>query len=386
MLRAGVGVSTRLQGQSAAREAIEQAAAGLEGDTPAAAVVVATAAWGHEALAELIGHADDELACEAWVGGTVDGLLAPDRELVHEPAVGVLLIAGLEAEAFLCEGLAGEEARAGGEIAAHAHPAPGPEDLVLAFADSLDLAAGPLAAGLAEHTAPAAVVGLGASEPAGGGGPLVWSAGQIASSACAALLLRAPSPPRIALTQGSRARGPASRVTRSRGTWVLGLDGRPALDVYREALPASLRDESERVLPGILAALEPDSPGPARIRNLVGLDRRTGGIALPEPVPEGARLGFVSLDAAAARADLARCLEEEVGAGGAFGVYLSCRSRGATLFDHEGLEGAYLAGHLGQTPVLGMMAAYQLASRTSPAPDGVDLHTYAGVLALVGTG
>ncbi|MBW2271210.1 MAG: FIST C-terminal domain-containing protein [Deltaproteobacteria bacterium] len=376
MIAAGLGYSTRMQVAASAEEAADRAMASLGGREPAAALVMATAAWGAGKLSELIGDVARRIDCPALAGATVDGMLIGRFEVSRVPALAVLVLAGVEAEAVLCEPLPGDEAGVAGAVAARLRGAVRAHDLVVAFADALALSPQRLLAGFARDLPGLALVGLGASEPAGDE-PRVWVGDEIGRRACATLVVRPLQAPRIHVTTGCRTRGRERRVTRSSGSWVLGLDGRRALEVLRAVQPVEGRPLTRELLV-CLASGEPDRP--PVLRNIVGVDERRGGFALPEPVPVDARIAFSIPDPAFARRDLREQAAAAARPGTALALHLSCQTRGATLFGAPGAEGGILADALGDVPLLGLMGAYQLA----PAGRGVgQLHTYSGVLTLL---
>ena len=132
-----------------------------------------------------------------------------------------------------------------------------------------------------------------------------------------------------------------------------------------------LRTQRSRWPPGI--------PEAEKERAREGLDASRGAFALATPVAAGDRIRLVRADSRVARENLRADLEGLPSGRSGLGLYFSCPSRGARLFEHEGLESGYLAGALGPAPLLGMMGAFQLA----PDPRGAAplLHTYSGVLA-----
>ena len=352
---------------------------GLGGTPVDALVVAATAALGGRALAELVERAAGLLDGAAWAGAGCQGLLLGDREIVGLPGLAVVAFSGVRAEAFHCEALAGREAEVGEEIAGQISGEPAPEDLLVVFADSLNLAPAPLLRGLAGVAGSAAVVGLGASELPGDG-PRTWAGGPPAEAGLSGLWLRAPTAPRLSVTDGSRALGEEMEVTQVRGHWVLGLDGGPALKRLEAAAGDPGREFPAR---GVVARIrkpgDASAPGAHVLRNLTGFDPDRGGFALALPPEPGDRLDFVRLDSVAARDDLAASLAGLDSGPAGLGLYFSCHSRGERLFEHPGLESGYLARALRGAPLLGMMGAFQLA----PDPRGGELllHTYAGVLA-----
>ena len=358
---------------------MEAALAGLAGESPDAVVVAATAALGSRVLSGLLERSARLLDGGAWLGASAEGLLMADGEIVGMPGFAVAALSGVDAEFFSCEKLAGREAEAADEIASQLAAPPEADDLLVVFADSLELASEPFLRALGEAAGPARVIGLGASELPGDS-PRLWGAGDFIESGCCGLRLRVPRPPEIVVTNGARPLGEEMEVTGVRGGWVLRLDGEPALPRLFAAAGVS---PGESLAPGVLVRIRKpgagEAAGSAVVRNLTGFDPDREAFALPVPAIRGDRLCFVRLDSMAAREDLGACLEG-IGQGRpGLGLYFSCHSRGARLFEHSGLESGYLARALGAAPLLGMMGAFQFA----PDPGGGHplLHTYSGVLA-----
>ena len=76
------------------------------------------------------------------------------------------------------------------------------------------------------------------------------------------MVLRASRPPRIGVTQACRPITELLRVTRTQGHWILGLDGRPALDVYREVAREPLPTDLRRAAAFLLVAIPRDAAIP----------------------------------------------------------------------------------------------------------------------------
>lgn len=381
MIRSGVGLSTlsagKESGQEAASRALESAGLGRA----EAALLFATPRAPQE-LERLLGSASDVLGTEAVVGSTAQGVLAGASDAEAEPAVAILALAGLPAEAFLLPSLRGHESGAGAEILARIGGPTSRRDLVLLFPDPTALSLRPLLASLPEALAPAVVVGAGAAATPGGGS-LQWRGPELASSALAGIVLRGASEPGVRVTQACRPVTGLLAVTRASGHWIEAIDGRPALDVYREAargpLAADLRRASSFVMVAIPAAGEESlARGRYRVRNVVGFAEPRGAFAVPEPVGRGQEIAFVLRDPEGARDDLRALCEALRGATASAAFYLSCCGRGRQLFGVAGLESGYLAGAL-RAPLVGMQGPCQIA----PLAGRPELLTYAGVLALV---
>ncbi|MBW2420979.1 MAG: hypothetical protein JRH19_20735, partial [Deltaproteobacteria bacterium] len=257
MTRAGIGISTALDPEAAGRRASEEALeeAGLE--RAAGALLLATAAHG-AALERAVAVAAESLGTDAVVGGAVEGLLAGGRFVEGNPGIALLALGGgaggPSVEGLLLRDLVGAEEQAGEEILSHVGAAPTAGDLLVLFADSHALLAQPLLASVEAALAPALVVGLGAS-PIPGAGPLVWGQGEVAGAALAALFVRGAGPAWAGIGHACRPVSGELRVTRARGNWVLGLKGRPALDVYLEIAGESGANECAADGQDMLAAL-----------------------------------------------------------------------------------------------------------------------------------
>jgi small ligand-binding sensory domain FIST len=173
-------------------------------------------------------------------------------------------------------------------------------------------------------------------------------------------------------------------VTRAEGHWVQSLDGRPALDVYRETARGPLARDLRRALGFVLAAV-PRVPGAALepatpvVRCVAGIAEGRRAFVLPEPVVRGQQIAFVLRDADGAREDLRALLARLGSPRPACGLYLDCRERGAALFGVSGLEAAYLERELPGVPVLGLRGSCEIG----PVGGQPALLTHAAVLALL---
>jgi len=376
MTRAGLGISTLLDPEAAAEEACRLALAHLGGGEIAVALVVASTAHG-TSVSKVAAQSSSVLDSQAVVGGAVEGIVAPGVEVSSNPAVMVLAVSGVEAAPFLVRDLQGESGRAGEEIAARVGGDLGLDDLVVVMPDSLGLSAPQLVAGFSEHLRPATVVGAAAAHTPRGSSVL-WHDREVSSDGVAGFVLRGVGQ-RLTIAQASRAVTPVLSVTRARGNWVFGLDGRPALDVYFEAARSAGADAG---LPPLLVGLCGRNASSAlQVRNVVGLDRKRGAFSVPEPMSSGERLAFVRLDAGAARDGFVEQLHGLREPPPVFGLYFNCRARGASLFGEAGVEAKCLANAFSDLPIAGLVAPFQLApGRRGEAPVVL---TYAAALALI---
>lgn len=380
MLRAGAGLSTAREARAAAVEAAEAALAGAGGRTDAA-LLFATPGYGDD-LPGLVNATVDCLGTEAVVGASAHGVLACGREAEGGAAVSVMALAGVESHPFLLADLQGDEAVAGEEIAACLGGDPRPEDLVVLLPDPRVLQAGPLLEGARRALAPASIVGAGAADPTAHRS-LQWSGTKLATGSLAGIVIRGTRPPRIGVTQACRPATGWLTVTRAEGHWLLELDGRPALEVYREVARAPLAADLRRAAAFLLVALPCDSEGSLRpgsylVRNVMGFAGERNAFAIPVQPKPGDRIALAIREPEAAREDL-KAMLANLGGPPALGLYFDCCARGESFFGIAGLEAAYLEQAFGAAAIAGMFGSCEIG----PIGGSTELLTYTGVLALL---
>jgi len=381
VISAGSGISSEARGEAAAEAAVAAALAAASLERAEAALLFATASYG-SSLPTMVEAAVAALGTEAVVGSTAHGVMSGGREEEGQ-GVGVLVLGGMEAHPFLVPELRRNGAAAGAEIVHAVGRPPDERDLVLLLPDAAGADLAGLVAAVRAAVAPATIVGAGAAQPLEAPS-LQWWGRELAAGALAGLVLRGDAPPRIGVTQSCRPVSDLMTVTRAEGNWIVELDGRPALDVYREVARGPLAADLRRAAAFVLVALPKDAKDPLRpggylVRHVVGFAERRRAFALPEAVVRGGNLAFVLRDAAAAREDMKSMLVSLGERPPAFGIYLDCCARGVSLFGIPGLEAAYLEGAFAARPILGMLGSCEIG----PIGGTAELLTYTGVLALI---
>jgi small ligand-binding sensory domain FIST len=335
-------------------------------------------------LPELLEVATGALGSDAVVGTTAHGVLAPDREHAEDVALVVLAVSGIEAHPFLIPDLAGREEALAEEVAARLGAGGREEDLVVLFPDPRTLDLGALLEELGAAIGDAQIVGAGSADPLSGV-PLQFAGREVVSGGVAGIALRGQRPARIGVTQACRPATDLLTVTRCRGHWVLELDGRPALEVYREVARGPLAEDLGRAAAFLLVALpiERESPalGPGSylVRHVIGFDKKENAFAIPEIPRPGQRIALAQREPEAAREDLKAMLGGLAGGSPAFGLYLDCCARAMPFFGIPGLEAAYLARAFEGVPIAGMLGSCEIG----PIGRSTQLLTYTGVLALI---
>lgn len=181
------------------------------------------------------------------------------------------------------------------------------------------------------------------------------------------------------LTQGCTPTEPIHEITDAEGNLIYRIDGRPALEVFRQAVPESLREDLRRATQVVLAGLpiRGRDAGDFVVRHVVALDPRSGVIAINEPVERGQSLRWCRRDSSAAIQDMRRMLAaiREQADGRARGaLYFSCLARGSNAFEADDTEVALIREALGEIPLAGFFCSGEISHDR--------LYAYTGVLTL----
>ena len=187
-------------------------------------------------------------------------------------------------------------------------------------------------------------------------------------------------PVAAALTQGCSPIGEIHRITSCEQNILIEIDGKPALDVFKEDIGEILARDLSKVAGYIFAALpvSGSDTGDYLVRNLTGIDPEQGLLAIGEYVEPGDHIMFCRRDHDSAVEDMRRMLGDlRKRAGNApirGGLYYSCCARGPNQFGENSEELALIAEELGDFPLVGFFANGEISNNR--------LYGYTGVLTL----
>lgn len=181
------------------------------------------------------------------------------------------------------------------------------------------------------------------------------------------------------LTQGCSPIGPRHTITDVQQNVLISLDGRAALDVFKEDVGdrawRDLAQTGESLFAGL--PVRGDDDGDYLVRNLVGIDPVHKLVAIGDAPEEGGKIMFCRRDNESAIEDMERMLESmKSGLYGQprGGVYYSCIGRGASLFGDESEELKMIRDALGDFPLVGFFCNGEISHNR--------LYGYTGVLTL----
>ena len=339
---------------SSLKDAVAECAAAIEAEfvAPGADLVVVFAsphyAAEFDAVPELVSkHVGDGLL----IGCSGGGVIGAGREVEHRPglAIAVAHLPGVELGSFhidndslpdadsppdAWEELVGTRAEA--------------EPQFILLADPFSIAAESLLMGL-DYAFPKSVkiggLASGGQQP---GGNALYLAGEVIRSGVVGVSLHGAIAVDTVVAQGCRPIGQPMQVTSCSQNVLVELDGRNSMEVLRSLFEGL--SERDRELAGhslfLGVVMDPfkDSPqlGDYLIRNIVGMDRARGGLAIGEVLKEGQTVQFHLRDAETSAQDLDALLSryasehpiyEDTGA-----LLFQCLGRGSYLYgrpDHD---------------------------------------------------
>lgn len=324
-------------------------------------------------LEDVLDYLREQSGVAHWVGTVGIGICATGREYYDERAMAVL-IGEFSADSFRLFGgvsadLEGFVEANGAWIRQH-HPY-----FAIVHGDPRNTATEDLLTALAAELDPGFLVGGLTSSR----GPHYQVADGLEQGGMSGVLFSPEVPVTTRLTQGCSPIGPRRDITQCEGNILVELDGRKALEVFKEDIGDVLARDLNRTAGYIFAGLpvSGSDTGDYRVRNLMGIDANNGLVAIGERVQRGDSVMFCRRDAQTAREDLVRMLHEiRRGLSGPprGGVYYSCLGRGIGLFGPDSAELKLVRDMLGEFPLVGFYANGEISHQR--------LYGYTGVLTL----
>lgn len=332
-----------------------------------------------------------ETGAPVLVGCSGVGVIGPGRELERVPALAMLHLAlpgGAVRAARFTQGMV-ETCR--GPAAWHRALGSGPGEVNgwLVFADPFQLDAEALLAGLGEAYLGTPIVG-GLASP----GPLdrrtwVFLNGEVYADGGVGLGIGGAYGLVPLVSQGCEPIGEAWTITGVQDHWIETISNRPAVDVLVEtlrALPEEVQPRAQQNLVVGIAANEYRHEfvrGDFLVRNLIGLDRGSGAIAIGAVPRLGQTIQFQMRDAATADLDLSLMLDDLrprlADRQPIAGVLCSCNGRGAGLFGTSHHDASAIGRKLGPLPVAGLFCAGEIG----PVGGTAHLHGFTASLGLI---
>jgi small ligand-binding sensory domain FIST len=351
------------------------------GDRPDLVVVTVTRAHGG-ALEDIVATVTAALHPLAIIGCSAESVVGTGREIEETPGislwagrVGPLIQVTLSATRLADDSwhFAGWPEHIGVE----------PSALVL-VADPFTFPAEEFIQWLQEVRPDIPVIGGNASGGRGPGGSRLVVGDRVVTAGATGVLIGSGVEVEPVVSQGCRPYGRLLTVTRSDRNVIYDVAGVPAMECMVDQIKDSLQPnevadiESNGLFVGRLINEHLGEPGPGDylIRNVVGVDRATGAIAVDDRVPLGSTVRFHVRDAITAHDELRVLLQDR---NAAAALMFTCNGRGARLFDDAHHDAGLIQRSLGPVPLGGFFAAGEFG----PVGGQNFVHTFTASIALL---
>lgn len=321
-------------------------------------------------LAQIVSRLKEGTPIHEWVGSVGVGVCATGAEYFGRPGMAVMAADFPEASFRVFDEV--DDDFWGGEKVFRVAGRDGPVFGVV-HADPRSPEVPATIVRLAEATSGFLVGGLTSSE-----GVYAQVAGAVTEGGVSGVLFSPGVTVATGLTQGCSPIGPVRYVTRCFRNIAVQIDGRPALDVFKEDIGAALASDLRQVAGCVYVAfpVKGSDTGDYLVRNLVGIDPERGLIGVSESLEPGDAVMFCRRDRKSAEDDLRRMLRDlkRRADGAKGGLYFSCVARGPNLFGDQSEELKTIRQELGEVPIVGFFCNGEVSNNR--------LYGYTGVLSL----
>jgi len=365
--RVGAGLSTHENGREAASAALDAALAPL-GGRPADLVFLFVSPQHEDEQRAIIDVATERVEGATVLGCSAGGVIGATREIEDAPAVAAWAasLPGIGVQPFrltfqreddhaIIEGL--EDL-----------PSPDDEPVMVMLADPFSFPADVLLDHLNDTSAGIPIVGGMASGGLEAGRNSLYFNDEILRDGAVGAILTGGGMTTL-VSQGCRPVGRTYAVTRAERNVLFEMGGEPAMTRIEE-LYAEATDRDQLLIRRGLhvgSAITETKPelgrGDFLVRNVVGVDRDTGAIAISDVVEVGRTVQFQVRDAESAREDLRVVLERERSTRPsevAGALLFSCNGRGSALFGQPDHDINAVRRAFGDVPVAGFFAAGEI--------------------------
>jgi small ligand-binding sensory domain FIST len=390
MIHAAAGLSQEPNSARAALEAARQAMAGLDGRQPYWCIAFVTGEHG-ENLDALLESLSGATGTPYIVGCSASGVIGCGREIEEGPALSLLAVHSdqMRATPVLFHDEGDQGMTAGIRLGQRLLNSRNSDDMLLVWPDPYHVRPDRLLQSIDAVLEKVTVVGGAASAGGALDHTFQFCGTESGRQSVSGLRLSGRFRHAVGITQGCRPLGEPVRVTRAHDNMILEIDGRPALEALRQQAPQELLADLDWALNFLFVGLLPDPRGEGAAageyvaRNIVAADPDTGVLAITECVEEGQSLLFAQREAASAREDIKRLIDEvsprTTGLNYRFGLYFNCLARGSSLYGEEGTDARMLAEAFPGLPLVGFFSNAEIG----PLHGLNQLFTYTGVLLLI---
>jgi small ligand-binding sensory domain FIST len=381
-VRAGSGLGVGSEWSNALQAALDEALKPLDGEAPDLLLLFAGADYRGN-YADLLSTAADRTRTTELAGCSASGVIAGARELEDTPGVAALALK-LPPEALLNVRHVSKDEMSADNLAGM------PSDMchgIVLLADPFSADVAKLIASLEREYPRTPIVGGLATGLPGAHGTSIFRGAKAHEDGAVVIGLGGTVRLRPVVSQGCEPIGEPWTITDVSEHIVRSIGSRPAYQVLVDTVQKLDAEKRERVQGNLLVGLAMNEyrdefkRGDFLIRNLIGVDPRTGAIAIAAEPQVGQTLQFQIRDARAADEELRHMLQSATDAPSTSAALLfACNGRGAGLFGAPDHDARTVRELLGALPLAGLFCNGEIG----PVGPSTYLHGFTASLALIG--
>lgn len=347
---------------------IENLAAQLSGLTPDLLAVFLSAHFVNETR-DIVRQLLKALTPQVLVGCTAEGVIGHEEEVERSEAIAVVAgrLPSVSIDPFVVQPVNWSRTLSDAEEF-HSFIGAEPDTrLFILLADPFSTPISDLLNAFNQFYPGIPMAGGMASAAVRSGGNRLFINDQILDGGAVGLSLSGSFESEVLVSQGCRPIWHPFTIENCQDNVIFSLDGQPPL-VWIEDLVHELPEEDHSLLQQGLfigRAIDPKREhygrGDFLIRSVVGVDQRTGAIAVGDNVQHGERIQFHLRDAVTAKEDLEMMLVPQVFRQPPSGALLfSCNGRGERLYDHPNGDVTIIQQNLGDIHMAGLFCAGEI--------------------------
>lgn len=361
-------ITTQRNTSDAVRSLVNDVRAEMKGRAIDVALLFLSPHFAH-LTAEITDHLRAALNPRLLLGCTAEGVIGRDQEIEREPAITLTAahMPNVELVSFVLDPAQLPQTLASRETFARAVAAPEATQLFIMVADPFSTPMDAVLEAFNTYYAGIPMIGGMASGSGFPGGNVLFLNTRTFTRGAVGVALSGAFEVDVIVSQGCRPIGRTYTITGARENVILSLEGQPPLARIQEIV-AELPEEDRALLRNGLfvgRAIDPWKdvlgPGDFLIRGVIGIDPRSGIIAVGDYVREGEIIQFHLRDAVTAAEDLALMLTPQVFSDPPRGALLfSCNGRGIRLYGHPNGDISIIQKYLGGVHIAGFFCAGEI--------------------------
>ncbi len=306
---------------------------------------------------------------QVMIGCTAEGVIGPDEEIENDAAIAVIAgqLPGVSIDPFVVQPVRWTRTLSDAEEFRYFIGAQADTQLFILLADPFSTPVNDLLTAFNRFYPGIPMAGGMASAAMRSGGNRLFINDQILDGGVVGVSLSGPFESEVLVSQGCRPIWRPFTVEGCKENVIFNLEGQPPLAWIEELVP-ELPDEDRSLLQHGLfigRAINPKQENFGRgdfiIRSVVGVDQRTGAMAVGDHVRRGEKIQFHLRDAATAEEDLEMMLLPQMFREPPSGALLfSCNGRGTRLYDHPNGDVTIIQQNLGEIDLAGLFCAGEI--------------------------